>query len=172
MLYSPNAKFWSREQAVAAQICADRKSDLLLVLPTGFGKLLIFMMCGVNDYEQMKNMHTIIFIPLISLLYNLKARFRQQGQDIAEWKWLASQQKQVLQGQSNICLVTIKTAATDNFKVDIWVSEHSRTTGLASPGWMSIPPAPHRLLEKAAISWLLENPQHSTFTPNSNAGAC
>lgn len=77
------------------------------------------MMCGVNDYEQMKNMHTIIFIPLISLLYNLKARFRQQGQDIAEWKWLASQQKQVLQGQSNICLVTIKTAAMDNFKVDI-----------------------------------------------------
>ena len=50
-LYGPNAKFLSREQAVAAQICADRKSDLLLVLPTGFSKSLIFMMCGVNDYE-------------------------------------------------------------------------------------------------------------------------
>lgn len=64
-------------------------------------------------------MHTIIIIPLISLLHNLKARFRQQGQDVAEWKWLASQQKQVLQGQSNICLVAIETVAMADFKVDI-----------------------------------------------------
>ena len=64
-------------------------------------------------------MHTVIIILLISLLHNLKARFRQQGQDVAEWKWLASQQKQVLQGQSNICSVTIETVAMDDFKVDI-----------------------------------------------------
>lgn len=48
VLYGPSAKFQSREQAVATQICTDRQSDLLLVLPTGLGKSVIFMMVGLN----------------------------------------------------------------------------------------------------------------------------
>jgi superfamily II DNA helicase RecQ len=49
MLNNPHAKFKSIEQAKALVKILNRKEDLLVVLPTGGGKSLLFMLPAIME---------------------------------------------------------------------------------------------------------------------------
>lgn len=67
--------FRNQSQAIATQLVAQRVQDVLLVLPTGSGKTL----CYIAPCFLEKGLITVILVPLIALMENLKSRIRRFG---------------------------------------------------------------------------------------------
>ena len=82
-MMGPNAVFKSIHQACALELSARREKDLLVILGTGEGKSLIFMLCAVRAEES--TLTTIVIVPLIALLKDLVSRLRKQKIRVAEW---------------------------------------------------------------------------------------
>ena len=84
-LYGSNATFQSKAQAAAAELSAKRKNDLLVVLPTGGGKSLVFMAAAVNQVEVEKKMITVVVVPLKALLADLIRRLEEKNISHSVW---------------------------------------------------------------------------------------
>jgi len=58
-------------QAAAVEFSTRQQSDLLVVLGTGGGKSLIFMIAGMNQVEINGDIITVVVVPLKALLDDL-----------------------------------------------------------------------------------------------------
>ncbi|KAG1749176.1 P-loop containing nucleoside triphosphate hydrolase protein [Suillus occidentalis] len=78
-----NATFKSIEQARASEAVSARLKDLIIVLGTGEGKTLLYMMPAVSVAE--KNLASVVIVPLKALLDELRARFEDKGLLTLTW---------------------------------------------------------------------------------------
>ena len=81
-LGSSDAQFSCMEQAHAMVKVLERKDDLLVVLPTGCGKSLLFQLPAMVERRKM----TVVVLPLISLTKDMKRRCTQQGISWEVWR--------------------------------------------------------------------------------------
>jgi superfamily II DNA helicase RecQ len=84
-LFGRKAKFQSKAQAVAVELSARRKNDLLVILPTGGGKSLLFMAAAVNQVEVENKMITVVIVPLNALLADLGRRLDEKNISYSVW---------------------------------------------------------------------------------------
>ncbi|KAG2084486.1 uncharacterized protein F5147DRAFT_589450, partial [Suillus discolor] len=82
-LMGRNASFKSIEQARASEAVSARLKDLIIVLGTGEGKTLLYMMPAVSIAE--KNLASVVIVPLKALLDELRARFEDKGLLTLTW---------------------------------------------------------------------------------------
>jgi replicative superfamily II helicase len=84
-LGSRDAEFTCIEQAHAMVKVLERKDDLLVVLPTGCGKSLLFQLPAMVERRKM----TVVVLPLISLTKDMMQRCTAQGISWEVWrgKW-------------------------------------------------------------------------------------
>lgn len=85
LMKSTSILFKSKEQAAAVEHSARRTGDLLVVLPTGGGKGLIFELAAYNKEELAANMVTLVVVPLVALLYDIQKRLSKSGTSHGEW---------------------------------------------------------------------------------------
>lgn len=74
-LQSPDANFTSPEQKTAVLHCLQPAEDLLVVLPTGGGKSLLFMLPAFMKPEKV----CVVLVPLVSLQQDLIHRCAKKG---------------------------------------------------------------------------------------------
>lgn len=87
VLGNPTATFKSHEQAIATAAMLEQtdersvgyREDLLIVLPTGMGKTLTWM---VAQHLEDRDSITIVIVPLAALLLDLAARLKAYGQPV------------------------------------------------------------------------------------------
>jgi len=72
MYEKDDARFKSKEQAEAIQVVLKRKEDVLVILPTGGGKTLIFQLAAFLE----KDMTTVVILPFVALLEEMLERCR------------------------------------------------------------------------------------------------
>ena len=84
-LYGRRATFQSKAQGVAVELSAQRKNDILVVLPTGGGKSLVFMAAAVNQVELKERMITVVVVPLKALLADLIRRLAEKNILYSVW---------------------------------------------------------------------------------------
>ena len=106
-LMGPNAVFKSSYQACAVELSAQRKNDLLVVLGTGGGKSLVFMLCAVNEDED--GLTTIVIVPLVALALDLARRLRNKKIRVAMWSNTTSYYS------AQVTIVVSETAASEGF---------------------------------------------------------
>lgn len=106
-LFGVSATFKSRYQAAALELSAQRKHDLLVVLGTGGGKSLVFMLCAVNTEEA--QLTTIVIVPFQALLKDLAFRLRAKNIRVTEWS------SNVNHYSAHVTIIVSDTAASDNF---------------------------------------------------------
>ena len=109
-LMGPHAKFKSQHQACALELSVQRKSDLLVILPMGGGKSLLFMACTVNVAES--NLAMVMIVPLVALLEDLKSHLKAKGIRVADW---ANDHPKVTGYSAHVIIVLADTAATPEF---------------------------------------------------------
>ncbi|KAK7685124.1 hypothetical protein QCA50_011964 [Cerrena zonata] len=83
-LKDPNAIFRSDIQELMCRHALDRYENIVVVLPTGGGKSMLWDVPVQSDGE--KNMTTIVLAPYISLLYDQARRSEEKGIKHAIWK--------------------------------------------------------------------------------------
>lgn len=84
--------------------------DLLVILPTGGGKSLLFMACAVNIAEL--NLTTVMIVPLIALLEDLKTQLTAKGIHVTDW---VNDHLKVTDYSAHIIIVLADTAAMSEF---------------------------------------------------------
>jgi superfamily II DNA helicase RecQ len=77
-----NVGFRSVEQELAVYAVLDKQTPLVVVLPTGGGKSLLFMVPGCVEEGGM----TVVVVPYRALIADLVARIRGSGIECMEWK--------------------------------------------------------------------------------------
>src|SRR5262245_34131068 len=80
-LGNPKATFKSVEQGMALQLILDAKRDVTAILPTGGGKSLLFFLPAMIE----KDMTTVVIVPLIAVMQDLRARCIDNGISCATW---------------------------------------------------------------------------------------
>ncbi|KAG8898158.1 hypothetical protein FRB99_007633, partial [Tulasnella sp. 403] len=100
--------FKSREQAEATEVCRQRKDHLLAIIPTGGGKTSIFLAPVLQ--ERVSGMVTVVVVPLVSLLEDLKLRCIQAGIHVEVWSSQPSTSK-----NPAVMLTTYDTALSPTF---------------------------------------------------------
>ncbi|KAG2335626.1 P-loop containing nucleoside triphosphate hydrolase protein, partial [Suillus weaverae] len=70
-------------QARASEAVSTRLKDLIVILGTGEGKTLLYMMPAVSIAE--KNLASVVLVPLKALLDELRARFEDKGLLTLTW---------------------------------------------------------------------------------------
>lgn len=84
---NPEAQFTSPEQASAINAVLNTKKDLLVVLPTGAGKTLVFLLpIFIMKKHVKRNMMTIVIVPLVALAMDLKKRCEMSNITYTTWK--------------------------------------------------------------------------------------
>jgi superfamily II DNA helicase RecQ len=103
-LTHPQAQFRGLQHQALQAIMA-RQSRVVIVMPTGGGKSLLYMLPASCSMHSM----TVVVVPLVSLLSDLIRRCRQARLRVAQW----GETKAVRQAQ--VVLVTPESAATKSF---------------------------------------------------------
>lgn len=106
-IMGPDAVFKSIHQACAVELSARREKDLLVILGTGGGKSLIFMLCAARAEEV--DLTTIVIVPLIALLKDLVSRLRKSKIRVIEW----SRTTTIYGGQ--VTILSTEAAASQDF---------------------------------------------------------
>jgi superfamily II DNA helicase RecQ len=78
-----NTLFKSTEQAYASKAVSTRAKDLIIVLGTGEGKTLLYMMPAVSSVE--KNLASVVIVSLKALLDELRTCFEANGLPTLTW---------------------------------------------------------------------------------------
>lgn len=82
-----NAKFSCPEQAIAINAVLNIKKDMLIVLPTGAGKTLVYMLpIYIYKKNPARRMMAIVIVPLVALTFDLKRRCQDSGITYTTWK--------------------------------------------------------------------------------------
>jgi superfamily II DNA helicase RecQ len=77
-----NIRFQSIKQELAVHAVLDKQTPLVVVLPTGWGKSLLFMVPGCVEKGGM----TVVVVPYRALIADLVTRIRGSGIECIEWK--------------------------------------------------------------------------------------
>jgi superfamily II DNA helicase RecQ len=75
--------FRSVEQELAVHAVLDKQTPLVVVLPTGRGKSLLFIVPGLIEEGGM----TVVVVPYRALITDLVSRIRESGIECIEWKY-------------------------------------------------------------------------------------
>ena len=71
----PIARFKSSEQALAVRLALQKRSDVLVILPTGGGKSLVFQLAASIE----STLTTVLIIPFVALLDEMAERCSDMG---------------------------------------------------------------------------------------------
>jgi superfamily II DNA helicase RecQ len=107
-----DAQFKSVHQACAVELCARREKDLLVVLGTGEGKSLTFMLNAFRPEERGKA--TVVVLPLLSLQDDLEGRMKENGIKVLCWR-PSTDARTELDGSIQVVLVIADAAAQPEF---------------------------------------------------------
>lgn len=104
-----NARFKSEEQAHAVQLALQREHDELVILPTGGGKSLIFQLPAWIE----KNQTTVVIIPFVALIEEMKQRCRDMRISCHVWK-----QSDAISGPPSVqvLLTAVENAVSSEFR--------------------------------------------------------
>lgn len=80
-LKDDHARFKSEHQAKSVQLTLKREHDLLVILPTGGGKSLVFQLPVFME----RKMVTVVIIPFVALLEEMKEKCEKLGLDAQIW---------------------------------------------------------------------------------------
>ncbi|TMC15887.1 MAG: DEAD/DEAH box helicase, partial [Chloroflexi bacterium] len=104
-LYGANGTFKSKEQEAGMQAITNNASPLIIILPTGGGKSLLFMMP-----TKLKGARTtIVVIPFIALIDDMLKRCKNADISCVEWKPNCNE-------RVSIVIVSADRAVTGRFK--------------------------------------------------------
>lgn len=106
VLKDPSADFKSNEQAYATQLLVESRDDILLVLPTGAGKTLVYCL---DHLARQDSKITDIIVPLHALIGDLRRKIKRYGIACAIWTG------QPTGPDSRIHLVSAEVAVSDQF---------------------------------------------------------
>jgi superfamily II DNA helicase RecQ len=98
ILKKQDVGFRSVEQELAVHAVLDKQTPLVVVLPTGGGKSLLFMVAALVERGGM----TVIVVPYRALRANLVERVKASGIDCIEWQ----------HGETNIAPLVLVSADT------------------------------------------------------------
>jgi len=99
--------FTCREQALAMSSIFKRNADLVVVMPTGFGKNLTFLVPLMLE----QSMVTVLIVPLVSIKMNVIAACHAFGIQAAVWN------EEMNEDVPRLIIATPETAAKDMFRV-------------------------------------------------------
>jgi RecQ family ATP-dependent DNA helicase len=102
-------QFKSREQAEAVRLALQRKTDLLVILPTGGGKSVVFM--APAWYETQKT--TVVIVPFVALIEEMQDRCEDQKISCYIWR---NNNVILSQRMAQIVLVGVNHAVTPEFR--------------------------------------------------------
>jgi superfamily II DNA/RNA helicase len=105
------SSFKSPHQAMALQVICARERDVLVVLPTGGGKSLLFMLPAFMETGRT----TVVVVPLVALTSDTQMRCTQAGLSCAAWK--SGEDVAVLASTEcpRLLLVSVEIAGTVRF---------------------------------------------------------
>jgi RecQ family ATP-dependent DNA helicase len=103
------AQFKSRKQAEAVRLALERKTDLLVILPTGGGKSVVFM--APAWYETQKT--TVVIVPFVALIEEMQDRCKEQNLSCYIWK---NSNVILSQRMAQVILVSVNHAVTPEFR--------------------------------------------------------
>lgn len=107
------AFFKSELQAYSVGQVLERNSDLLVVLPTGGGKSLLFMLAAFMETNR-KAKTTVVIVPLVSLKNDLRRRCDDAKLSCEAWGPESDPQK-VLKKAPSLILVSAEQAVSETF---------------------------------------------------------
>src|SRR5271154_4800671 len=76
------ARFKSKEQAKAMQLTLEKKEDVLVILPTGGGKSLMFQLAGWLE----KDKTTVVIVPFVAVIEDMKDKCNELDLSCYEWR--------------------------------------------------------------------------------------
>ena len=103
------AQFKSEEQAEAVRLTLERKTDLLVILPTGGGKSVVFM---APAWMEM-GLTTVVIVPFVALIEEMQERCNEQGIGCYIWR---NNNVTLSQRMAQIVLVRVENAVTPEFR--------------------------------------------------------
>ena len=109
MYDNSDARFKSEEQAEAVQLALQGEEDMLVILPTGGGKSLVFQLPAWIE----KGKTTVVMIPFVALLEEMQERCEDLGLSCYSWR-----NSDALSGppQTQILLVAVEHAVSQDFQ--------------------------------------------------------
>ena len=78
---NPRAEFKSEEQAEAVRLALKRSEDVVVILPTGGGKSMVFMASAWIE----KELTTVIIVPFVTLIEEMRVRCVELGLSCYIW---------------------------------------------------------------------------------------
>lgn len=105
----PEATFRSPQQGAAVSEVMRGHGDLLVVLPTGGGKSLVFMLPAFLE----KGATTVVVVPLVALMSDIRKRAKEKHIDCEVW----SHQSDFAIKVPSLILVAIENAVSQKFQL-------------------------------------------------------
>jgi RecQ family ATP-dependent DNA helicase len=114
----PEARFKSVEQAEAVQLALQGEKDMLVILPTGGGKSLVFQLPASIEKGQM----TVVIIPFVALIEEMEERCTNLGISCHIWR-----KSDAISGppSTQILLVAVEHAVLPDFQQSLVQLESS-----------------------------------------------
>lgn len=103
------AQFKSEEQAEAVRLAMKRSGDILVILPTGGGKSVVFMAPAWIE----KELTTVVIVPFVALIAEMENRCKELGLSCYIWR-----NSGTILGQrmAQVVLVSVENAVTPEFQ--------------------------------------------------------
>jgi superfamily II DNA/RNA helicase len=106
---NPKAEFKSEEQAEAVRLALERSGDVVVILPTGGGKSVVFMAPAWIE----KELTTVVIVPFVALIEEMKVRCVELGLSCYIWK---SSGTILPQRMAQVVLVGVEGAVEPGFQ--------------------------------------------------------
>lgn len=106
---NPKAEFKSEEQAEAVRLALERFGDVVVILPTGGGKSVVFMAPAWIE----KELTTVVIVPFVALIEEMKVRCVELGLSCYIWK---SSGTILPQRMAQVVLVGVEGAVEPGFQ--------------------------------------------------------
>ena len=121
LLQNPAARFKSKYQAMAVQLFLERKTDLLVILPTGGGKSLTFELSPILEPEGT----TILILPFVALLSEMRQRLKAVMPRFKAEQWRSERERD--RPLPHILLLSIEEAISPEFQSFIQIVNWNQT---------------------------------------------
>ena len=105
----PKAQFKSQEQAEAVRLAMQRSEDVLVILPTGGGKSVVFMAPAWAE----KGLTTVVIVPFVALIEEMRQRCVELGLSCYIWR---NSGTILPQRMAQVVLVGVENAVTPEFQ--------------------------------------------------------
>jgi len=103
------AEFKSEEQAEGVRLAMKRSGDVLVILPTGDGKSVVFMAPAWAE----KDLTTVVIVPFVALIQEMEERCKEHGLSCYIWR---NSGTIVRQRMAQVVLVGVENAVTPEFQ--------------------------------------------------------